>query len=136
MTNQATWSSTIVRRWSEITAATKDARPEEQERLLREGLGSLRTCYEAFIIFNVLNEVVLRWGERISFGRLKGIVWDQALVIDIIDSCERLSRYIEGHLHSDAFAGQRPTLQLLIHEIEHFDGLRKHHSKLRKQPKT
>ena len=98
----------------------KDAAPGDQIRHLRDGFGALRTSYEAFIIFQMLNEVVVRWGERISFGRLTGIVWDQALAAEVNESCERLSRYIEGHSHSDAFAGGGPSLQALVDEITAF----------------
>lgn len=43
------------------------ARPQVQERLLRDGFGALRTSYEAFIIFELFNEVVLRFGEAYQF---------------------------------------------------------------------
>lgn len=101
------------------------AEAEYQEFLLREGFGALRTTYEAFIIFDLFEEVVMRFDERISFGRLKSIRWESSLVDEVVESCERLSRYIEGHLHSDAFSGGKPTPSMLIGEIERFENLQK-----------
>lgn len=112
------------------------APPQVQERLLRDGFGALRTSYEAFIIFELFNEVVLRFGERISFGRLEEIVWDKTIVQDVITSCERLSRCIEGHLHSDLFLPTKPTPAQLLEECEHFDALKSQLKALRKQSKS
>lgn len=107
----------------DLYVKAKNAAPSEQESLLREGFGALRTSYEAFIIFELLNEVVMRFDERISFGRLKGIVWDKSISEEVIKKCEALSRYIEGHLHSDTLMAVKPTPQLLFDEIEAFDAL-------------
>lgn len=101
----------------------RKASAQEQERLLRDGLGAIRTCYEAFIVFDLFNEVVQRFDERLSFGRLREIVWDPQIAEDVITSCERLSRYIEGHLHSDAF--ERPTVKMLDEEIAGFEALKR-----------
>ena len=81
----------------------------------------MRTTYEALIVFELLNGVVLRFDKRISFGRLKEIAWDQHVVNEIINSCERLSRYIEGHLHSDAMSSlTKLSPDLLKKEIDQF----------------
>ena len=109
----------------------RKAAAQEQERLLRDGLGALRSCYEAFIVFDLFNEVVLRFDERLSFGRLREIVWDPQIVEDLITGCERLSRYMEGHLHSDTF--ERPTVKLLDEEIAGFEALRKRLKSLKDQ---
>lgn len=98
---------------------------EEQERLLREGFAALRTSYEAFIIFDLLNEVVMRFDERISFGRLRGIVWDKSIIGKVVERYELLSRHIEGHLHSDAYSPNKPTPKALLSEIEFFETLRR-----------
>lgn len=116
----------------EIYARAKDAPPMLQEALLRDGFGALRTCYEAFIIFELFGEVVLRFDERVSFGRLKDAVWDQSIVDDVIAACERLSRHIEGHLHSNALGAQKPTPKMLSDEIRAFEELRGRLKTLRK----
>ncbi|SHG37832.1 AAA domain-containing protein [Desulfacinum infernum DSM 9756] len=116
----------------EIYAKAKDAPAAEQEALLRDGFGALRTCYEAFIIFELLNEVVLRFDERISPGRLKDVVCDRSIVEKVVVGHERLSRYIEGHLHSDTLGAQKPTPRTLLDEIEAFEALKKELRGLRK----
>jgi ABC-type Na+ transport system ATPase subunit NatA len=103
----------------------KKADAELQESLLHAGFGALRTSYEAFIIFDMFEEVVMRWSERISFGRLKDICWDNVIAKEVIDACERLSRYIEGHLHSDTLQAVKPKPETLLQEIEIFDALQK-----------
>lgn len=105
----------------EIYVKSKTASAADQEALLKEGFAALRTSYEAFIMFDILNEVVLRFEERVSFGRLADVVWDQSIVKKVIGKCELLSRFIEGHLHSDAFAAQKPDAAMLLREIEAFE---------------
>lgn len=109
----------------DIYQKAKDASAAEQEALLQEGFGALRTTYEAFIIFDLFGEVVMRFDERVSFGRLKDIVWDKSISDEVVTRCEQLSRYIEGHLHSDAFAATKPTCEMLIREIKSFEALKK-----------
>ncbi len=108
----------------EIYQQSKSASAAEQEALLRDGFGALRTTYEAFIIFDLFGEVVMRFEERVSFGRLKNIVWDKSISDEVVTRCEQLSRYIEGHSHSDAFAATKPTCEMLIREIESFEALK------------
>jgi len=112
--------------------AKDELEPKKQERILKDGFGALRSTYEAFIVYEVLNGVVLRFEERISFGRLEAIVWDSELVNEVVKSCERLSRYIEGHLHSDALGSITEVKpKLLREEIDRFIDIRK---RWRKQP--
>ncbi len=115
----------------ELYKRAKDASPAEQERLLRDGFGALRTAYEAFIIFDLFKGVVIRFEERISFLRLKEIQWDQSIANEVVEKCEHLSRYIEGHLHSDALGAKKPTPEMLMSEIEAFDFLRKRLSQVK-----
>ncbi len=116
----------------EMHAQALQADAALQEYMLRDGFGALRTCYEAFIIFDMFNEVVMRFSERISFGRLSDIYWEPSIVEDVIESCERLSRSLEGHLHSDALGAVKPKPADLLHEIEHFESLQKKLKDLKK----
>lgn len=106
--------------------------PEEQQRLLGEGFGALRTCYEAFVIFDLFAEVVMRFGERISIDRLRKVVIDPDIRDQVIDKVGLLSRYIEGHLHSDPYLAQKPTPELLLKEITEFEALKKKHKEFKK----
>jgi wobble nucleotide-excising tRNase len=109
----------------EFYARAKDAAPAEQEALLQQGFGALRTTYEAFIVFELFNGVVRRFDERLSFGRLTDIVWDAEIAQEVNDKCEFLSRHIEGHSHSNSFVAQKPTPDMLLQEIDAFESLRK-----------
>jgi hypothetical protein len=116
----------------QIQASAKSAPAAQQQAMLRDGFGALRTTYEAFIIFDLLSEVVMRFSERISVGRLKDVVWDQALVREVQERYELLSRYIEGHSHSDQRPAPKQTCDLLLSEIEAFESLSKRLKQLRK----
>lgn len=119
-------------RAQQIYAQAKAAPPELQERLLRDGFGALRTNYEAFIVFDLFQGVVQRFNERISFGPLTDIVWDDSIAQEVVAKCEYLSRYIEGHLHSDMYAAVKPTPQMLMEEISAFNALKSRHKGLKK----
>jgi len=111
----------------------KKAPPEEQESLLEQGFGALRTCYEVSVIFGLFKGVVLRFDERVSVGRLKDVVWDDAVAQAVVDKTNPVSRYIAGHSHSDEYAAVKPSPQLLLDEIEVFEKLKEQHSRARKR---
>ncbi len=113
------------------SAAQAEKQPAKRERLLKEGCGALRTSYEAFVVFEMLNEVVMRFSERISIGRLADVVVDKSICRKVDEATARLSRYIEGHLHSDATALRPLEPEVLLREIEAFDLLRKQQKELR-----
>lgn len=106
---------------------------EEQQYLLDLGFSALRTSYEAFIMFELFNGVVLRFEERISGDRLKKIYIDDSIRDDVAESIGRISRYIGAHLHSDINAAQKPTPQMLNDEIVHFEDLRRTHKSNKKE---
>jgi len=97
---------------------------------MRLGFGALRTSYEAFIIYDLFEEVVRRFDVRISFGRLRGVKWDESIASEVNTKCELLSRYIEGHLPSNGYIA-KPDPQVLLSEIEAFEELRKKLKKLK-----
>lgn len=114
----------------------KDASPEEQEVLLKQGFGALRTNYEYFVIFNLFNSVVKRFEERVSIERLKEVVINDEIVQEVILKTGNVSRYIDAHLHSDGFAANKPTPKTLLDEIESFNKLVNKHKELKKLSKT
>lgn len=116
-----------------LRRAEETSQPEDKEQLLRQGFGALRTTYEAFVVFDIFKGVVQRWGERISIeGRLEQVVVDKAIVKRVIEKVGLLSRYIEGHLHTDD-QDLRPTVEKLNQEILDFEGLRTEQKNLVKQ---
>ena len=104
--------------------AANASNPEEEERYLREGFAALRTTYEVFVLRDMFGDVVQRFDERISIERLRDAHLDQATVETVISKVGQLSRYIEGHSHSDAFAAVRPDVAMLQKEIEEFEQLK------------
>ena len=68
-------------------------------------------------------------------GRLVEVALDKETVDQVIAKMETLSRYIDAHLHSDSFGGQKPTPANLIEEIEAFDAMRKRHKGVMKASK-
>ena len=106
-------------------AKAKGLPPTEQELLLQQGFGCLRSSYEALVIFFVFNDVVRRFEERIGYDQLRKVRVDKALLNEIADRMDKLSRHIAAHLHSDALAGPEPTPADLLREIEQFEQLLK-----------
>jgi beta-phosphoglucomutase-like phosphatase (HAD superfamily) len=103
----------------------RNAPPAEQERLLQQGVGALRTSYEALVIYGLFNEVVKRFEERVSFDRLKDVCTDRDIVDEVIERMAALSRFIEAHLHSDNYAAEKPSPDVLLQEIDAFEALQK-----------
>ena len=116
---------------NEFYSRAKDSPPQEQEYLLKQGFGSLRTNYEAFVIFELFGEVVQRFNERISIGRLKDVVIDDEITRQVIEKTEFLSRYIEGHLHSDDYVFNKPTPELLLSEIKAYEDIKSRQRELK-----
>jgi ABC-type sulfate/molybdate transport systems ATPase subunit len=116
----------------ELHTQAKALRPAEQQFKLQQDFGALRTSYEALIIFEMLGEVVARFEERISFGRLKEVRIDPQIVEEVISRMEALSRHIDAHSHSDKMATVKPTPDELFQEIEAFEDIRRRQRDLKK----
>jgi ABC-type dipeptide/oligopeptide/nickel transport system ATPase subunit len=110
----------------------KTAKPEEQESMLQQGFGALRTSYEALVVFELFNGVVGRFEERIRFDNLKDVCFERKDVVEIVERMAALSRHIEGHLHSDTMGAVKPTPDLLLQEIEAFEKIRARLKAIRK----
>ena len=119
-----------------LKRASSAAGAEEQETWLKAGFGALRTSYEVFVMTELLGDVVRRFDERISIDRLKNAILEPAVIETVIAKVGTLSRYIEGHSHSDTFAAVKPTAETLRTEIAECDALRGTLKTLRKQRAT
>jgi DNA repair exonuclease SbcCD ATPase subunit len=115
---------------------SKNSPPAQQFFELQQGFGALRTSYEALVIFDIFNEVVARFGERISFGRLKEVCVEPGMVSEIVRRMEVLSGYINAHLHSDVHGSTKLTPELLLEEIEAFESIRQRLKKLKNAAKV
>ncbi|MGI0085296.1 MAG: AAA family ATPase, partial [Nitrososphaerales archaeon] len=119
------------RKAQELYAKTKGMPPEEQQRIMQQAFGALRTSYEALIIFELFNGVVERFEERIRFDRLAQVRIDTELVDQIIKRMGALSRHIDAHLHSDNYSPVKPTPADLLEEINLFEEIRKKQRELK-----
>ncbi len=99
--------------------------PQERERIISEGFGGLRSCYESLVIYELFNGVVLRFDEQIKIQNLKDVVVSSEITKQIIDKVAYLSRFISGHLHSDVFGAEKPTPKMLMDEINEYDKIKK-----------
>ncbi len=102
-------------------AGLRDA--NEEQVFLGAGFGALRTTYEVFVMRELFAEVVTRFEERVSGDRLKNVYIDVGIRDEVIENIGRLSRYIDAHSHSDAYAAQKPTCAMLDDEIKLFNVL-------------
>ena len=90
---------------------------------VRRGMGELRRTVEETIIQHLFKKVVQRWDERVMVGSLKKINWSNELADEIEKIFADLSRYIEGHSHSEAHAPLPPEPKNLEAMIARVDGL-------------
>lgn len=108
----------------------KASEPEVREVWLRQGFSALRTTYETFVIHTLLADVVKRIDEQVRFGNLKKIRITPEIIERADAKFAQLSRYIEGHSHSDEYAGTTPTPDMLKKEIDDFVELKREHKAL------
>lgn len=87
---------------------------------IRNGAGALRKTIEEIVIRDIFKGAVARWDEQVKLGNLKGIVWSDEVADEIQELQAEISRLIEGHSNSDAFAGGMPEpseLEALIDRV-------------------
>ncbi|MEK4404912.1 AAA family ATPase [Sporosarcina sp. FSL K6-6792] len=107
--------------------------PENRENNIKNGFASLRTSYEALVVFDLFAGVVQRFTERISLDSLKGVYFDKVIIKEIVDSYGQCCRYMEGHSHSDKYAYKKPTLENFKEEIDRFNEVKKKLKDLKKE---
>lgn len=109
----------------DLYARAKNLPPADQQAVLQQGFGALRTSYEALVIFGLFNNVVARFKERISFERLNKAFLAPDIVHDIIERTGAISTQIEAHLHSDEYRPTKPDPSDLLKEILEFERIKK-----------
>jgi hypothetical protein len=85
------------------------------------GMGGLRRTIEEAVVKRLLKNVVPRWNDRVIVTGLRNVAWDDELVEDFCSIYEELSRYIEGHSHTDEATGAPPEskdLEQMIIRVE------------------
>lgn len=113
-------------------SAALNCGPQEREEKIKNGFGSLRTSYEALVVFDLFEGVVQRFNERVSVDSLTSVFFDENIRNEICDSFFKCCRYMEGHSHSDKYAYLKPSLDNLKEEIQRFTDVKKKLSDLKK----
>jgi wobble nucleotide-excising tRNase len=93
----------------------------ERVSAIRRGMGELRRTVEETVQFHLFKEVVARWRENIMVTKVKQISWDNALADEIDGVFAELSRFVEGHSHSDEVQGglaDVPDLENMIGRVD------------------
>lgn len=103
----------------------KKAPPQIREDKIKNGFASLRTSYEAMVVFGLFNGVVQRFDERVSVDSLGDVVFNDEIKGKVLDSFYQCCRYMEGHLHSNKYAYKKPSLDNLNEEIQRFNEVSK-----------
>ncbi|MDZ7798367.1 MAG: hypothetical protein U5L76_01985 [Patescibacteria group bacterium] len=98
----------------------KNSNPQDREVDIKNGFTSLRTSYEALVIFELFGGVVERFSDRIKMGNLEKVIFNVKIRDKILDSFAKCCRFMEGHLHSDKYSYKKPTLEDLNNEINRF----------------
>jgi hypothetical protein len=75
------------------------------------GMGALRRTVEEAVVKKLLKNVVPRWSDRVIVTGLRNVAWDDGLVEDLCSIYEELSKYIEGHSHTDEATGAPPEIK-------------------------
>lgn len=95
-------------RAEEALARARQLTGSARETEIRTGMGALRRTLEETVVRKLLKGVVPRWSDRVIVTALPRINWDAAKVEEICGLYEDLSRYIEGHSHTDEASGAPP----------------------------
>ena len=103
--------------------------------MVTAGLRSAAHNIWAFIVFDLFGEVVRRFEEHIKVNNMKDVFVDDEVTKEVVSKFNFLSRYIEGHLSSDAFPAKRPSPELLKQEIDSFAELQSRYKAKKKARK-
>ncbi|MGI4748347.1 MAG: AAA family ATPase [Janthinobacterium lividum] len=109
---------------SKVTLAeARAAVGSKRVKLVQRGMGELRRTLEEIVPHHLLKQVVNRWTDRVMVTALKKINLDHILVADIIFVYEDLSKFIEGHSHTEETTGAPPEPNDLEKRISEVDRL-------------
>lgn len=79
-----------------------------RENAIRLGMGALRRTLEETVVRKLLKDAVPRWSDQVRVTTLRKVNWNNAKVEEIAALYEDLSRFIEGHSHTDEASGSPP----------------------------
>jgi hypothetical protein len=96
-----------------------------QRDAICKGMGALRRTVEETVAKKLFKNVIPRWNDRVIVTGLRNISWDDALVEELCVVYEDLSRFIEGHSHTDEALGAPPEIKDLETMIGRIEALTK-----------
>lgn len=95
------------------------------EDLVKQGFNCLRSTYEAFVLFSLLGDTVVRFDRQIKHKSVGKIYCPIDIGRKVSHKLELCSGFIDAHLAADLYQSQAPTPEKLQHEIEEFKIIQK-----------
>ena len=98
----------------------KAASGSEQVVAVRDGMGKLRRTLEEIVLKHLFKGAVSRWEERVKIAQIKSVSWSDAVADEVYGTFEELSRFVEGHSHSEAYETppEPADLQKMITKVQ------------------
>lgn len=102
-------------------AAAKAKTGSAQVEQIQAGMAALRRTIEETVVKRLFKDAVPRWSDQVRVTTLRQINWDDKEVEKICLLFEDLSRYMDGHSHSDEAMGAPPQVSDLQYRIDQVD---------------
>jgi hypothetical protein len=97
-------------RAKEYLAQAKNLSGKSRHVAVCDGMAALRRTIEETVAKKLFKDVVGRWSDRVMVTKVTKISWDYQLADELCATFEDLSRYIEGHSHTDEAMGAPPEI--------------------------
>ena len=97
-------------RAKEYLAQAKTLSGKSRQVAVCGGMAALRRTIEETVAKRLFKDVVGRWSDRVMVTKVTQISWDNQLADELCATFEDLSRYIEGHSHTDEAMGAPPEI--------------------------
>jgi hypothetical protein len=85
-------------------AMAKAASGSARTDAVRAGMGKLRRTLEEIVVKYMFKGTVTRWDDRIAMSKIKEVAWSEEVADEIYSTFAELSRFVEGHSHSEELA--------------------------------
>jgi energy-coupling factor transporter ATP-binding protein EcfA2 len=106
--------------------------PQEKEDFSRQGFDCLRQTYEAFVLFRLFKETVVRFDRRIGHKSVGEVFCPPEIGKFVSEKLEFCSGFVFAHLAADRQKSKSPSPELLKKEITDFYNFEKEFTEKRK----
>lgn len=113
--------------------ANRSVDPRDKARAVRDGMSSLRSSYEAFILLELFAGTVTRFDKQINHSKFEHAFVPPAFVEIVCKKLKYLSGFVEAHLHSDRSVGAQSSPEFLSQEIREFQEMKGRYRTEKKQ---